>query len=71
MLISDNLRLQDTDVDPEFEEYRKNRRIKNVTLYGRRGLVQSSFTTKELREMTKLKDVKLYITKEDLERSMN
>lgn len=71
MLTTHDERLRETDVDPEYEEFRNKRRIKNVTIYGRRGIVQSSFTTKELREMTKLDGVNLYITEEDLRKSMN
>lgn len=57
MLAASDTRLRDTDVDPEFEVFRKSRKIKNITIYGRRGIVQSSFTTKELREMIKLEGV--------------
>ena len=70
MLVTHDGRLRETDVDPEFEDFRNRRKYKNVILYGRRGIVQSSFTTKELREMTKLDGVDLYLVQEDLDRSM-
>ena len=71
MLAVDDERIGPTDVDAEYEEYRKKRRIKNVVLLGRRGMIQTSFTTKELREMTKLKGVSCYLVEEEFQRSMN
>ena len=42
--------------------------VKNVTVMGRRGHVQSSFTIKELRELTRLEDVSVNVFKSDLRR---
>jgi hypothetical protein len=39
MLSAHDERLRETDVDPEFEGFRKSRKIRNVTIYGRRGVV--------------------------------
>ena len=42
--------------------------VRNVTVMGRRGHVQSSFTIKELRELTRLEDVSVNVFKSDLRR---
>lgn len=45
--------------------------INSVSLVARRGIYQSAFTTKEMREISKIKDVKIYLFKEDIEKSRN
>lgn len=71
MIAADDGRLAPSDVDPEFTQFRNATNIKNIVLLGRRGMIQCSFTTKELREMTKLHGVKCYVIKEEIENSMN
>ena len=42
--------------------------MKTVTVVGRRGHVQSAFTIKELRELTRMRGVKVHISETDLEK---
>ena len=71
MLATDDERMAPTDVSKNYENYRQRRNIKNVVILGRRGMIQTSFTTKELREMKKLKNVSCYVVEEEIERSKN
>ena len=45
--------------------------MQTLQVIGRRGLVQSSFTIKEIREVSRIKDVKLYGIKQEFEDSLN
>lgn len=46
--------------------------MKQIRIIGRRGAIQSAFTTKELRELVKTnKDTRISVIKEEIERSMN
>lgn len=49
----------------------KKPHINSVSLIARRGIFQSAFSTKEIREISKVKDVKLYLFKNDIEQSSN
>lgn len=53
ILLCDVSRLKSTDITEEAYEVLKNSRVKNVKMVGRRGLLQSAFTTKEIRELVK------------------
>lgn len=45
--------------------------INSVSLVARRGLYQSAFTTKEIREISKLENVEMYVFDQDLKESQN
>lgn len=51
MLLCDPSRLKTTDIAENAYETLKKSTVENVALVGRRGLLQSAFTTKELREL--------------------
>uniref|UniRef100_A0A6B2L3K5 NADPH:adrenodoxin oxidoreductase, mitochondrial n=1 Tax=Arcella intermedia TaxID=1963864 RepID=A0A6B2L3K5_9EUKA len=53
--------LYPTDINMETIKALRNSNIKNVHVIGRRGPVQSAFTTKELRELTKLSGIQVVI----------
>ena len=59
--------LEKTDISQEALEALSESKIKEVHLYGRRGPLQASFTSKELREMGDLADCSLVIDPQDLE----
>lgn len=51
--------LESTDISAEAVEHIRNtNKIDNVTIVARRGLINSAFTLKELRELTKIKSIK-------------
>jgi adrenodoxin-NADP+ reductase len=56
-----------TDITSESLSKLDKSGVKHITLLGRRGHVQSSFTIKEIREMTKLSQADLLISKQELE----
>uniref|UniRef100_A0A5S6QV08 NADPH:adrenodoxin oxidoreductase, mitochondrial n=1 Tax=Trichuris muris TaxID=70415 RepID=A0A5S6QV08_TRIMR len=58
--------LQRTDITEPALESLRNSTIRKVALVGRRGPLQASFTTKELRELTKLNGTTPVIRPEDL-----
>ena len=49
----------------------KDCKLKTISVLGRRGTVQSAFTIKEIRQISKLDNVRLYLLREELERSIN
>ncbi len=70
-------RLRPTDVSDEFVEFVQATQVKNVaaahqiTVLGRRGLLQSSFAIKELRDLSRLEQARCWVVREDLARSLN
>ena len=71
MVCSSPDRLRQTDVNPQFEEFLQGSAIKNVTVVGRRGLVQSSFAIKEMRDICNIEGIRCFVVKEDLDASLN
>jgi len=66
IVIRDPDELKGTDIIHSAWEKIKNSGIKEVHIIGRRGPVQSAFTTKELRELTKLQGCRLKIADDEL-----
>ena len=52
MLLTPPSKLAKTDITEHALKVLEKSRIKNVTIAGRRGIIQASFTVKELRELT-------------------
>jgi len=77
ILCKDVYDLEKTDITLQAIEKLKKSSVRNVTMVGRRGAVQASFTIKELRELTKLSceehdhQVNIVISDEDMQRSLN
>jgi hypothetical protein len=44
--------------------------VKNIQIIGRRGVVQSAFTIKEIREISRIDKVQIYMFRNEFERSM-
>ena len=59
--------LKNTDIAQHALDALSRSKVKRVHVIGRRGHVQAAFTTKELREMTKLEDARLVVDPEELE----
>ena len=59
--------LKSTDIAQHALDALSKSKIKRVHVIGRRGHVQAAFTTKELREMTRLEDASLVVDPEELE----
>lgn len=58
--------LKEYDVTEEALDVLKDCSVSHIDIVGRRGPVQAACTTKELRELTKLKESQLYIDPKDL-----
>lgn len=52
------------------EKFRQNK-TKNIHIVARRGLVQSAFTVKELRELNKVSENNIYILRDEIANSLN
>jgi NADPH-dependent glutamate synthase beta subunit-like oxidoreductase len=52
------------------EKFAKNK-VKNIHIIARRGLVQSAFTVKELRELNRASNNNIYMLREEIESSLN
>jgi len=59
--------LKNTDIAQHALDALAESKVKRVHVIGRRGHVQAAFTTKELREMTKLEDASLVVDPKELE----
>ena len=59
--------LRTTDVTETWLEMRSKSKVKKVVIIGRKGPLNVSFTIKELREMTKLKGIKTFLSQNDFE----
>lgn len=59
--------LKNTDIAQHALDALSSSKVKRVHVIGRRGHVQAAFTTKELREMTKLEDASLVVDTKELE----
>lgn len=59
LLLSDVDDLKKTDISAQALEMLSKSKVKKVTIAGRRGLMQASFTIKEVRELVRLQSAKL------------
>lgn len=70
ILLAGREKLEMTDIAPRALTALVKSSIKTVTMVGRRGHPQASFTMKELRELTKLTDAKFVVKAEELDMGM-
>ena len=70
MLLKSPQDLAGTDMPEHAVEALARLKVKRVTLVGRRGVCQSSFTTKELRELSRLPELRMAALSEEIERSL-
>jgi ferredoxin/flavodoxin---NADP+ reductase len=66
ILLSDHARLAKTDIADHALEALRRSRVRRVHLVGRRGPIQASFTTAELRELLGMPDVRIVVDREAL-----
>ncbi|CAG8666813.1 25820_t:CDS:2, partial [Racocetra persica] len=71
ILLTDVDKLRKTDITEYALEYLRKSRIRNVTLIGRRGPLQVSFTAKELREMMHLPNIRFHINNELVKKELS
>jgi ferredoxin--NADP+ reductase len=67
MLVTDPDELSSTDVADHALEALRNSRVEEVIVLGRRGPAQAAFTSAELRELGRLRDVHLCVEEQDIE----
>lgn len=67
ILVSSVARLRTTDIVAHALEALARSRIRDIHLLGRRGPVQASFTTAELRELSRMEGCALHVSARDLE----
>lgn len=63
--------LRDTDISEKALQEKQTSQLKNMVVLGRRGIIQSAFTLKELREIHKVDNLHFHLFRPDLERSLN
>lgn len=71
VLLKDPTAMAPYDVPSSVIDKLRSKNVNTIHLVGRRGLIQSSFTIKEIREVSRIKDVKLYALKDEVEASLN
>jgi hypothetical protein len=71
VILKDPSLLAPYDAPSQVIEHLKNSNLRSIQMVGRRGVIQTAFTIKEIREVSKIKGIKLYALKEEFLRSMN
>eukprot|EP01032_Pedospumella_encystans_P011739 gene11739-13629_t len=59
--------LRETDISTQAHQALCHSKVKSITVLGRRGHIQSAFTIKELRELTRMRGVQVLIDSTELE----
>jgi ferredoxin--NADP+ reductase len=67
ILLSDHARLAKTDIADHALEALRHSHVRKVYLIGRRGLLQASFTTAELRELFGLPNVRVVVDRDEMQ----
>ncbi|CDW82125.1 UNKNOWN [Stylonychia lemnae] len=63
--------LQPFDAPTPVIEQLMKLKLKNLSVIGRRGVIQSAFTIKEIREISRIENVQLYMFREEYDQSRN
>lgn len=71
VLLKDPSILAPYDAPSKVIDHLNHSSVRSISIVGRRGLVQSSFTIKEIREISRIEGVTLYGVKEEFEKSIN
>jgi adrenodoxin-NADP+ reductase len=71
VLLKDANILAPYDAPSTVIDHLKKSNIRSLQIIGRRGVVQSSFTIKEIREIFRIPGVKLYAMRDEFMESMN
>jgi len=70
ILLKDASDLEAFDMPKSVVEFLSRSSLKNIQSFTRRGLNHVAFTTKEIREISKIPNIELYMVKSEVERSM-
>lgn len=70
VFLKDPQELMHTDIPSAVIEELKRSSIKHIHMIGRRGLVQAASTTKEVREISRIKNVEVFLMRDEIEKSM-
>ena len=70
MFLKDPSEFRDSDTPEHVMQKLRKSRIHTVEIIGRRGITQAAFTTKEIRELSLLQNLKTYMVKSEVEDSM-
>ena len=71
IFLKDKKELENSDMPGPVIDIIKAPEINSVSLIGRRGVYQSAFSTKEIRELSKLDNLRIYMFDEDIKQSQN
>lgn len=71
ILLKDPSSIAPYDIPSSVIDDLKASSIQNIQMIARRGVVQSAFTIKELREVSHIPNVKLFVMRDEFDRSMN
>mmetsp|Transcript_33418 Transcript_33418/g.51290 ORF Transcript_33418/g.51290 Transcript_33418/m.51290 type:complete len:239 (-) Transcript_33418:724-1440(-) len=69
-LLKDPSELHPTDMPSSVVEYLKGSKVENIQSFTRRGINHVAFTTKEIREISRVAGIELYMMKDEVQRSM-
>ena len=70
MFLKDPSEFHNSDTPEHVMESLRRSKINTVQMIGRRGITQAAFSTKEIRELASLKNVKTYMVYPEVEESM-
>ena len=70
MFLKEPSEFNESDTPEHVMQALRKSKINTVQLIGRRGITQAAFTTKEIRELASLKNVKTYMVYPEVEESM-
>ena len=71
VLMKDPSKMAPFDIPSTVVEELQKSGVRNLQIVGRRGVVQSAFTIKELREVSRIDNIKLYVMRSEFDSSMN
>lgn len=65
VILKDPSLMSPYDIPTTVVDKLRKSKVRSIQVIGRRGAVQSSFTIKEIREVSRIKGIKLYIMKDE------
>ena len=71
IFLKDKKEFETSDMPDPVIDIIKTPEINSVSLIARRGIYQSAFSTKEMRELSKVDNLKIYMFDEDIKQSQN
>ena len=71
VLLKDPSLMAPYDIPTGVLEHLKKSSIKNLSIIGRRGVIQSAFSIKEIREISRIQNLQMYVFREEFDASIN